>query len=82
MFPWNRNEVYTGTSMQDFCKVRDLLSENHIQYDTRVVNQSDPYRSRTQIRMVSPFVNQEYTSQYYVYVNKKDYEMATYLLRK
>jgi len=71
-----------GTSMQDFCKVRDLLSKNNILYDYRIVNQSTSGGSRTQIRIGSPFVNQEYTSMYYVYVSKLDYENASYLLRK
>ena len=31
--PWNRSEIYMGTSMQDLCKVRELLSENKITYE-------------------------------------------------
>ena len=87
MLPWRRKEVYLGVSMQDFCKVRDLLAENEIVYDYRIVDRNASAntiggRTPARGRINSPFVDQECTSQYYIYVNKKDYERAAYLINK
>lgn len=81
MLPWKRTEVYTGLSMQDFCEVRNILSDAEIRCDFRMVNHSrgnwDTARS-----LVPNFSNPEYDTRYYVYVAKPDYEKAKYLILK
>lgn len=87
ILPWKRKEVFMGSSMMDFCKVRELLSENHIEYDFRIVDRSawghSFGRTPSLTRLNLPFGNQEPNSMsYYIYVYKEDYETARYLLRK
>lgn len=80
MLPWKRKEVFTGFSERDFYKVQNILNENKIHYDTRVV---DPGRTKgilTDSRTITPFLNQEFVRQYYVYVAPVDYERVKYLL--
>lgn len=81
MFPWNRKEVYLGYSMQESVHVRDTLAANRIAYDVRTVSHS---AKRTGVRdQMGRFgENPAFEMQYYVYVNKQDYENAKYLLRK
>jgi hypothetical protein len=81
MFPWNRKEVYVGFSMQDFVHVRDTLAANRIAYDMRTVNHSTKWTGVPD-RMGRFGENPAFESQYYVYVNKQDYENAKYLLQK
>ena len=82
MFPWNRKEVFLGVSAQDFSKAQNVLAENGIRYDTRVVDPSHTRGIFTQARSAAPFLNQDYVRQYYVYVAPGDYEQAKYLLSR
>lgn len=81
MFPWNRKEVYLGLSTQEFFRVRDILSANHIRYDSRTVDHNAT-ASGTRGTMGRFAENPAYPYQYYVYVNNKDYENAKYLLNQ
>lgn len=81
MLPWNRKEVYTGTSMTDFSRVRNLLSEAGIRCDIRMVNHSRGNWDTA--RAPAPnFGNPDYATQYYVYVAKPDEEKAKHLILK
>ncbi len=82
--PWNRREVYTGFSNEEFNKARAVLVEHGIRCDRRIVN---PTRTRAtwgtpRAAVADLFVNQKYASQYYLYVNKKDYDAAMHWLRQ
>lgn len=84
ILPWKRKEVFVGSSMMDFCKVRDLLSENHIEYDFRIVDRNTWWRGYGRsLASASPGLGgQDQNVMYYVYVNTQDYETAWYLLRQ
>jgi hypothetical protein len=79
IFPWNRKEVFLGSSMADFCRARSILAENHIPYDFRVVDHSARQRSYGHSLAAG---NEGQSVMYYVYVNKRDYETAEDLLRE
>lgn len=83
IFPWNRKEVFLGSSMADFCRARSILAENHIPYDFRVVDHSARQRSYGHsLAAGNGFPNKGQNVTYYVYVNKRDYEATASLLRK
>jgi hypothetical protein len=86
LLPWNRKEVFVGTSLQDFYKARETLSQNHIEYAHRMVDRNmwrqNYGRSPLLTRFASFPENLESDCMYYIYVDHKDYEMACFLLRK
>ena len=81
VFPWNRREVFVGFSMQDFVHVRDTLAANRITYDIRTVNHCANWTGARD-SMGRFGENPAFENEYYVYVNKQDYENAKYLLQK
>lgn len=70
MFFWNRVEIYCGYSYQEFIELRNALMDAHLRYDYRFVNHNKKNRFGG---------NQKYSTMYYLYVHKKDYEQAMYL---
>lgn len=76
---WNRKEVFFGSSMQQFGEVRDILANNHIKYDYKVLNHNN---SAGRAGHGSIGLNMDYAYQYYVYVHYKDYELARTLLNR
>lgn len=74
---WNRREVYIGFSMKKFSEVRDILSDNNIKYDYKIVNHmtSTAFDS-SRTRYGSSGMNSEFQNEYYIYVHKNDYEFA------
>jgi hypothetical protein len=81
MLLWNRKEVYLGFSTQEFGKVRRTLAANHIPYSIRTVSHS-AMPTGAPNRMGRFGENSAFANQYYVYVNKRDYEAAALLLEK
>jgi len=78
---WNQKEVYVGSAMKDFNRVRNTLESNNIKYKYRVVNRNDANvlssgRYKTDIN--GQTLEKSYT--YYVYVHKSNYEEALALL--
>lgn len=67
---WNRKEVYMGMSMQKFAEARDRLIAKGIDYRHRASGNL-PYRSG-----VGSGINMEYAYTYYLYVHRKDYDLA------
>lgn len=73
---WNQKEVFIGYSMQKFSEVRQKLADNEIKYKHRLVNNNSA-RDRT-----GTFgENMEYSTTYYIYVHKNDYEYACATLK-
>lgn len=71
-------------SMKQHGEARNVLAQNGIKYTYRVVNLLSPgffNSGRTHTFNVG-VVNNDYTRQYYLYVNKKDFEKAKYLIYK
>ena len=75
---FNSEDVYLGYSLDELSKVRECLSLDNIKYDYKVVSHS----SRSRGRFGSLGINMNYEKQYCVYVKRKDYKRAKYLVDK
>jgi len=67
---WNQEEVFCGFSMQKFNDVLDRLIEKGIKYKYRIVNYGSTRRSGAFGE------NPGQSIMYYVYVHKKDADLA------
>ena len=70
---WNRKELLVTYDMEKQAKVRDRLNAEGIDYKVKVVTPDASMRAR-----VTSYTIKQY--EYKIYVNKKDYEAAQYLL--
>jgi len=79
---FNRRELLTTFSMEEQNRVRDILSQNHIDYRVKTVNPSAraTIGSSGRGRMGSFGVNMDCAYQYYIYVHTKDYARAQSLI--
>lgn len=81
MLFWSRIEVYSGYSMKDFNELRDILAANNLKYDYRLVNRnSSGVLSSNRSRFAVLGLNHSLETQYYLYVHKKDYDNAMFLM--
>lgn len=71
-------------SMKQHGEAREVLAQNGIKYTYRVVNLLSPgfFSSERSGHVTNAGINSDFTRQYYLYVNKKDYENAKYLINK
>jgi len=71
---FNRKELLVTNSMEQQSRVRDLLSENNISYNIKVINLSsgNGYRGFRG----SYGINQNLIYEYKIYVHKNDYNKA------
>lgn len=80
---FNRKEVYNGLSMEQCSNIRDILSANKIKYDYRCVSNSNSPSIVSRSALTGSFgENQNFAYMYYVYVHKKDYDQARYLINR
>ena len=81
IFIWNRKEVYNGFSMEEFSRIKDILSAKGIQYDFKTVNRSTSSGfDSTRGRIGSMGENLKYSYEYYIYVNKNNYDDALFVI--
>ena len=74
---WNRKEVYVGFSMKSFGEIRDILSANGIKYTYKVINiNSSSTIGSSRVSLGSLGEKPQLAYEYYVYVNKNDYDNA------
>lgn len=79
---WNRREVFVGQSMEKFSQVRQILSSKGIKYTYKVLNRNTSGLTGGTRRRTGTFGQSNMAQyMYYVYVHRKDYEMAAELLR-
>lgn len=80
---WNRKEIYNGSSINEFNRIRNLLSQNEIKYDIKTVNNrtSSGFDS-TRGRVGSMGENLDLSYEYYIYVHKNTYDEALYIISK
>lgn len=81
---WNRKEVFIGSDLNNFNEVLSKLSANGIDYEYRIVDDTSPsfFGASRRARTGTFGENIDYSKTYYIYVQKKDYDHATNLLRK
>lgn len=81
---FNRKEVLVTYKMEEQAKARTVLSDHGVAYIVNVKNMMSPspMAAGVRSRAGSFGVNQERMYEYKIYVHKKDYEQAVYLLNK
>ena len=80
---FSKAELLCTFSSQSYYQTIDILNDNHIPYDSKVVNQqSSSSIGSTRGRVGSLGINQDCQYLYYIYVHKKDLEKAKYLTRR
>ncbi len=79
---FNRKEVYLTYSMREQAKIRDILSRNNIKYHVKTINRMSPspFASGTRARAGSFGQNTDLNYEYIIYVHRKDYEQAKYVI--
>lgn len=82
IFFFNKEDVYTGFSMEEFSKVRAVLQRKGIKYTNKVIDSSGRWvGSGTSRGNFGSFgMNTNYEKQYIVSVRKKDAEDAKYFV--
>lgn len=80
MWFWQRKEVWVGSSMQKFGRLRELLAQNGIRYDFRADDRMKFDSDRRMTGMSRVFENPDFGTMYYLYVRKEDFERASRLV--
>ena len=81
---FNRKELYLTYSINDQAIIRGILSQNNIEYYVKTVNRmsSSFFASGNRGRRGSFGQNMDVNYQYIIYVHKKDYDNAMYIINK
>lgn len=80
LFKWR--EVYTGFSIEEFSKMRDILRAQKIDYKYKTVGSNQKYIGTTRRAYTGSFgENMDFSLQYYIYVKKEDEQRAKYALQ-
>ncbi|MDR7870421.1 MAG: hypothetical protein RIN55_06165 [Tissierellaceae bacterium] len=81
---FNRKELYLTYSMSEQAKIRDKLSQGNIKHYVRTINRMSPstFASGRRSRTGSYGQNMDLNYEYIIYVHKKDYEQAKYVINK
>lgn len=74
----NRKELISTFSLTEQTKIREILSQNHIDYSIKVVNEksSSPFSSGSRLRTGTMGENLAQESEYIIFVKKEDFEEA------
>lgn len=80
---FNRKELILTWEMKKQLEIRNILSANNIDYTISVKNMLDrnSFGRSARSHYGSMGINAECLYEYKIYVNKKDYEQAVYLIR-
>lgn len=80
---WNRKEVFVTHSLPQFNRVRDYLDISKVENKYRVFNRNSAYLIGSRRARTGSFGEKfEHTNTYYIYVHKKNYEIASSLLKR
>lgn len=79
---FNRKELIVTMEMDRQSEVRNILSQNGIDYTVKTTNLEAAPMIGNRRGVVGSFgINQDYSYEYKIYVHKKDFEKVTYLIR-
>ena len=79
---FNRRELIVTMDMKRQAQVREILAQNGIDYDVKTVNlMTRPYFGTQRARTGSYGVDLKFAYEYKIYVHKKDFEKAAFLIR-
>ena len=74
---FNRKELIITMEMNRQAKVRDILSQNGVDYTVKTTNlEAAPILGNRRARTGSFGINPDFSYEYKIYVHKKDYEKA------
>jgi len=81
---FNRKEIYLTYSMSELAKIRDKLSQGNIKYYVKTINRMSPspFARGTRSRTGSFGQNMDLNYEYIIYVHKKDYKQAKYVINQ
>ncbi len=79
---FNRQELIITFDMNRQAEVREILSKNKIKYTIKTTNLQSPTAIGSRRGRTGSFgINQAYSYEYKIYVHKKDYDKAKWLIR-
>ena len=77
----NRKEIYNGFSINEFNRIKNILAQKGIQYEFKTVNRTTSSGFDTSRgRVGSMGENMKYSYEYYIYVHRKNYNQAVFLI--
>ena len=82
MFIFNKSEVYFGFSIKDQAEIKDILSCEHIPYQTKVEDLAAKWMTHgtTRGNFSNFLANSGIEKQYHVYVKRSDFDKAKQLI--
>lgn len=78
---WNKQLLYKGNSKELYDEIINILTINNIKYDFKIENNNSikgPLVDKMMIGTLSQ--REDFSFEYIILVNKKDYESAKYLI--
>ena len=79
---FNRQELIITTNMNRQADIRIILSQNEIEYTVKTTNLQSPTAIGNRRGNRGSFgINQDCSYEYKIYVHKKDYDRAKWLIR-
>ena len=84
MFLFNKQEVYSGNSLEESAKIRDILAAHNIPYKIDVISHLNKWTGRGSVRSFagSYGVNLDLDRLTIIYVKKDDYEQAVHVIQE
>lgn len=80
---FNRREVYLTYSIDEQAKIRKKLAQNNIKYYIKTINRMSPSPIARGTRSVGTLGQKTGSNyEYIIYVHKKDYDQARYIISK
>lgn len=78
---WNRKVLYKGSSKKRYDEIINILTINNIKYDYKIENKNSSKGPLVDKMMIGTLPKSEdFSFEYIIYVGKKDYESAEYLI--
>lgn len=78
---WNKKEVYSGYSIGECARIRDIIGGNKINYSYKVVNRNTSSAFGTTRSHIGSFGGRsDLENEYFIYVHKDDYDAAIHFI--
>ena len=79
---WNRRLLYKGKSKEKYNEIRNLLELNGIRYTDKIENENKDKGPMIDKMIVGTWAKSEsYSYNYFIFVSRDDYEVASSLIR-
>ena len=80
---WNREVIYKGSSKKRYDEIINILTINNIKYDYKIENKNSSKGPLIDKMMIGSLQKSEdFSFEYIIYIDKKDYGLAEYLISK